>query len=140
MRTAGSSRPEFTLMILTHRVAQPAGRPQLAGGDQPKASRAAAILLGGACGRRGAASVRAELAPRAQALESPASNFTRSPRRLIVEWHAEAHLLPPWERTVEARADPPVLGARLRSDVRVGRRLSRGCGVQRDGGSALSCS
>ena len=49
------------------------------------------------------ASLRAELASRTQALESPASNFTRSPRRLIVEWHAEAHLLPPWERTVEAR-------------------------------------
>ncbi len=40
-------------------------------------------------------------APR-QALESPITNFTRSPRRLIMEWHAEAHLLPPWERAVEA--------------------------------------
>ena len=39
----------------------------------------------------------------AQALESPASNFTSAPRRLIMEWHAEAHLLPPWEHAVEVR-------------------------------------
>jgi hypothetical protein len=109
-RRSSSSATDARDPVLMHRVAQPAGRPQLAGGDQPKASRAAAILLGGACGRRGAARVRAELALRAQALESPASNFTRSPRRLIVEWHAEAHLLPPWEHTVEERANPPFAG------------------------------
>lgn len=39
----------------------------------------------------------------AQALESPVSNFSATPRRLLLEWHAEAHLLPPWERAVEVR-------------------------------------
>lgn len=42
----------------------------------------------------------------AQALESPATNFTHTPMRLIMEWHAEAHLLPPWERTVEVCGTP----------------------------------
>ena len=40
-----------------------------------------------------------------QALESPVTNFTQTPMRLILEWHAEAHLLPPWERALEARAE-----------------------------------
>lgn len=38
-----------------------------------------------------------------EALMSPSVNFTETPRRIIMEWHAEAHLVPPWERAVEAR-------------------------------------
>lgn len=54
-----------------------------------------------ACGQHGMG--KASDAVGRQALESPSTNFTHSPRRLIMEWHAEAHLLPPWERVVEVR-------------------------------------
>ena len=61
-----------------------------------------------------------------EALMSPSVNFTETPRRIIMEWHAEAHLVPPWERAVEARpsclllAHPPLT-------PRACPRLSPGC-------------
>jgi hypothetical protein len=38
-----------------------------------------------------------------EAMMSPTLNFTETPRRVILEWHAEAHVVPPWEHAVEAR-------------------------------------